>query len=102
MQKKPGDGEQFVLGFVPETADSADSMRDPQGKEGFMGQLQPNPISFFLHKTLSRQAGRKALLQVTRIFEQERLKEGRKEMSDVHCTCVCLCLALVFSLLPLY
>jgi hypothetical protein len=50
-------------------------MRDPQGKEGFMGQLQPNPISFFLHKTL---AGMQALLQVTRIFEQERRKEGNE------------------------
>jgi hypothetical protein len=51
-------------------------MRDPQGKEGFMGQLQPNPISFFFTKHW--QAGRQALLQVTRIFEQERRKEGRK------------------------
>jgi hypothetical protein len=55
-------------------------MRDPQGKEGFiMGQFQPKPNLFFLHKTL---AGRQALLQVTRIFEQKRRKEGRKEGNE--------------------
>jgi len=99
MQKKPGDGEQFVLGLFQKLQILRTQCVIHKGRRGFMGQFQPKPNLFFLHKTL---AGMQALLQVTRIFEQKRRKEGRKEMSDVHCTCVCLFVALVFSLLPLY
>ncbi len=98
--EKAGRWATICAGFVPETADSADSMRDPQGMEGFMGQLQPNPISFFFTKHW--QAGRLCCKWQESLSRKEGRKEGRKEMSDVHCTCVCLFVALVFSLLPLY
>ncbi len=57
MQKKPGDGGTICAGFVPETADSADSMRDPQGKEGVHGPVPTKTQSLFSSQNTSRQAG---------------------------------------------
>jgi len=56
-------------------------MRDPQGKEGVHhGPVPTKTQSLFSSQNFS--SGRQALLQVTRIFEQKRRKEGRKEGNE--------------------
>jgi hypothetical protein len=73
------------------TADSADSMRDPQGKEGFMGQLHQTQ-SLFSSQNTSRQAGRAGSAASDKNLWAGK-KEGRKEGNEwcsLH-MCVSVC-----------
>jgi hypothetical protein len=81
MQKKPGDGEQFVLGLFQKLQILRTQCVIHKGRRGSRASCNQTQ-SLFSSQNTSRQEGSQALLHVTRIFEQERSKEGRKEGNE--------------------